>query len=63
MHVYSVPLAANSRELHYAMRLAKTEAGPYAWGVSCPGMVTNSNLSLVAPVLDLMMALLKRNFV
>ena len=50
MYVYSVPLAANSWELHYAMRLAKTEAGLYARGVSCPGMVTNSNLSLVAPV-------------
>ena len=40
--LYSVVFAANSWELHYAMRLAKTEAGPYAWGVffagSCLGM-------------------------
>ena len=59
MYVYSFPLVVNSWELHYAMRLAKTDAGPYAREVSCPGMVTNSNLSLVAPVARFMVALLK----
>ena len=32
------------------MRLDKTDAGPYAWEVNCPGMVTNYNRSQLAPV-------------